>query len=183
MGSGFWRPVVAVFLIILGVLLLLQALGITRVSVGDVFLAVVAVLAVLVGLAMLRRSRRRVHGAFHDRFFGTIRVGDDWQGGAATYQLGVGEMVLDLRRANLPEGEHRLDVNGLVGKLEVLAPQDLALSVDAEVTVGSVHLLGQTAQGFLRSLTHTSPDYANAKRKLRLNAELAIGEIDVHRRA
>ncbi|MSQ11275.1 MAG: hypothetical protein EXR48_01025 [Dehalococcoidia bacterium] len=178
--SRFWQQSVAIILIALGVALLLDALDVLDVSAGDVVLVLLALVAIPVGLSMFRRARHPMHGVFHDRFFGRLYVGEGWRADAATLRTGFGELVLDLTRADVPEGEHAIDAQGLVGGLEVIVPRDLALSVDAEVILGAIHVLGRSADGLARVLTFTSPDYATASRKVRLNAELAIGELQVH---
>lgn len=178
MARGFGTQAIGLFIIAVGVVLLLNAVGV-NVRVGSVLGFMFAALVIVVGLALLRRSRRPVRPTFQDRFFGDLRVTEGWTGADATYQVGVGELVLDLTRAQPSEGERAIEVNVVVGRAEVIAPKDLALAVDAEVTVGAARLPGQETGGFMRRLTYTSAGYATAARKVRLNADVTVGELVV----
>ena len=176
MTRSFWPKAIGILVIAVGVVLLLNAVG---VRLGNVLGVMFAALIIVVGLALLRRSRRPVRPTFQDRFFGELRVTDGWTGADATYQVGVGELVLDLTKAQPSEGERAIEVNVVVGRAEVIVPKDLALAVEAEVTVGAARVLGQESGGLMRRLTSTSPDYATATRKVRLNADVTVGELVV----
>lgn len=178
MSRGFWRPALAVFIIAVGVVLLLNALGV-GVDVGDILLAILAVFVILVGLSLLRRSRRPVRQAFVDRFVGELRVATPATLEDATYQVTFGELLLDLTKSQVPQGERAIQASVVAGRLEVLAPKDLALSLDAEVTVGSVRVFDRESAGFFRTMTYASPDYATAARKVRLEADVTMGELVV----
>ena len=176
MGRSFWPQAVGILVIVVGVVLLLNAVG---VHVGNVLGVLFAALVIVVGLALLRRSRRPVRPTFQDRFFGNLRVTEGWTGADATYQVGAGELVLDLTKAPASEGERAIEVNVVVGRAEVIVPKDLALTVDAEVIVGAARVPGQQSGGLMRRLTYASPDYATATRRVRLNVDVTVGELVV----
>jgi len=47
--------------------------------------------------------------------------------------------------------------------------------------MGAVNILGQKSEGFGREMHVTSPDYAQAERRVRLDLDVGIGEIVVRR--
>lgn len=91
----------------------------------------------------------------------------------------AGEIKLDLRDVDFSDysGEPlnvRIDLD--VGRIEVLLPQDLRVSVDAETDIGDVKVLGSTSDGFGPSLSVSDDDP-----QLDLDIDLNLGEIEVHR--
>ncbi|MBM3946376.1 MAG: hypothetical protein FJ315_03105 [SAR202 cluster bacterium] len=180
MGSRFWRTAVAAFIIAVGVVLLLNALGV-NVDVGDILLGILAIFVILVGLALLRRSRRPMRAAFEDRFAGEMRVATPDTLADATYQVTFGELVLDLTKSHAPDGERTIVAGVVVGRLKVIVPKDLALNVDAEVTVGSVRVFDRESGGLFRVVTYTTPGYSDADQKVGLDVEVTVGELVVKR--
>ncbi|MBI4337806.1 MAG: cell wall-active antibiotics response protein [Chloroflexi bacterium] len=178
--APFWVQLLAIFLIALGVVLLLNSLGIRLVSVGDVVLGTLAVLLIIAGVYLLRRSRRVRREPFYDIFLGRLQWPEPgWQVQETVFNLGIGELVVDLTKAVVPEGEHRLSLDCLIGQIRVLAPQGLALSVHAQVTLGTVVALGQRAEGVARTLEVATPGYQESPRRVTIDASLVIGEVRV----
>jgi lia operon protein LiaF len=173
------RWLIACALIIVGVVLLLNTLGIASIDPGDVIGVAFAVLLILLGVALLRRSRRTRSGVQFDHFTGSERVGAGWDGGDASYQMGFGELIVDLSAGKPQDGEHTLTVNGLIGRLEVILSKDVAVSAKADVMAGSARIADKESGGLVRTLSWESPGYAAAVAKLRLDIELTIGEVVV----
>ncbi len=55
-----------------------------------------------------------------------------------TYELGMGELIVDLRQTDLPPGDVPLDVDLGVGEARVIVPDDVCVATDAEVGIGEV---------------------------------------------
>ena len=60
------------------------------------------------------------------------------------YELGAGELTLDLRRLDLTEPAE-VDVSVGVGELIVVLPEDVPVSASADVAVGVIELPGERA--------------------------------------
>jgi phage shock protein PspC (stress-responsive transcriptional regulator) len=99
---------------------------------------------------------------------------DDLDG---SYELGIGELVVDLRSTELPLGETRLDVRVDAGAIRILLPEDVALRAVTEARLGELDLLGRRVDGWEvdERIDETGP------RVLVLDAEVGIGEIEVQR--
>jgi phage shock protein PspC (stress-responsive transcriptional regulator) len=52
------------------------------------------------------------------------------------YELGMGELVIDLRQTDLPPGDVPLEVDLGIGKARVVVPRDVCVATDAHVRVG-----------------------------------------------
>jgi hypothetical protein len=93
------------------------------------------------------------------------------------YELGLGELVFDLRSVEFPLGETRLDVRVDAGRIHVLLPDDVALRAVTEARLGEIDLLGRRVEGWE---VDEQVDETGL-RVLVLDAEVGIGEIDIER--
>jgi phage shock protein PspC (stress-responsive transcriptional regulator) len=93
------------------------------------------------------------------------------------YELGIGELVFDLRAVEFPVGDTSLDIRVDAGRIHVLVPEDVALRADAGAKLGEIDLVGEHVDGWE---VDEQVDETGA-RVLVLDAEVGIGEIDVER--
>lgn len=95
-----------------------------------------------------------------------------------SYRLTAGEAVLDLRDLDLRRDEDVV-VSVWAGELLVVLPPDLDVHVDARVGLGDLTVLGDHDDGFgLRARTGNDDSPT-----LRLEARMAMGELEVRRAA
>jgi hypothetical protein len=173
-----WWQTLGVLVIIVGVLLLLAVLGILG-SPGQAVGIIFGAILVVLGIWVLLRFRPS-GGPASDALVGSIRKsGPDWQLGNERYQVGFGDIRLDLRRAYIAEGEHRLDLECFAGSIVVVVPRIIAVNARAHSSVGSVSILGEKADGFGRTLNVRSADYASGVRRLTIEADVALGDIRI----
>jgi len=99
---------------------------------------------------------------------------DDLRG---RYELGIGELVFDLRSVAFPRGETTLDVRVDAGRIYVLLPEEVTLRAVAEAKLGEIDLLGWHVEGWEvdQQVDETGT------RLLVLDASVGIGEIEVER--
>lgn len=92
---------------------------------------------------------------------------------------GVGNVVIDLSRALLPDEECFLVVNGWIGDVTIYVPIDLPVSVSAEVTVGDLEVLGHRQGGLNRQVRMSAQHYESSGKKVNIVISLIVGDIDV----
>ncbi|MGO0059295.1 cell wall-active antibiotics response protein LiaF [Brevibacillus fluminis] len=92
---------------------------------------------------------------------------------------GIGDVVIDLSRALIPEEETLLVVKGWVGDLTIYVPVDLPVSVNASVTIGDLEVFGHRQGGLNRQVMMRSEHFDTAPRKVKLILSLHVGDIDV----
>lgn len=94
-------------------------------------------------------------------------------------RLSVGEATLDLTALDVPEGE-RLEVQSSIGigHLVVIVPDDVALEVDGEVSIGAISLFGREDTGWGPTVDRTY-DLDEYDEVLALDLEVGIGELEV----
>jgi hypothetical protein len=95
------------------------------------------------------------------------------------YELGIGELIVDLRDAKLPPGDRHIDVDLGVGHAVVLVPKDVCVTTEAQVGVGAVDSFDSENGGIDvdHADAHTAP--AGTPRVV-LHSDLGVGMLDVH---
>jgi phage shock protein PspC (stress-responsive transcriptional regulator) len=135
--------------------------------------ASVAVLLLVLAAAFLATFDVHLRNGLGERTFAPASV-DDLR---REYKLGIGDLVLDLRGAELPLGETRLDVRVDAGRIRMLLPKEIALRAAADARLGEIRLLGRHVEGW-----RVGEQVAETGlRVLVLDAEVGIGEIRIER--
>ena len=93
------------------------------------------------------------------------------------YKLGVGTLVVNLRRVHFPAGETTVHARVDVGKLRVIVPANVALRVRGAAQVGQVEILRQETNGRDVHEKIAEP----GKRVLVLDAHVGAGKVLVTR--
>lgn len=96
------------------------------------------------------------------------------------YQLGAGELVLDLSRLDLDGRTRSVDARVGFGEIGVVVPDDVAVVVSGRVGAGEVDLFGAT-QGGLGVDTETRRDGEDGAGRFVLDLDVGLGEITVAR--
>ncbi|MFN3975056.1 MAG: cell wall-active antibiotics response protein LiaF [Dehalococcoidia bacterium] len=177
----FWLQLAGVFLIAIGVVLLLNALGVALVAVLDVVVGAGAVLLIVVGLRLLRRSRWVRQEPFTDIMLGSIRRGSEWEVTSTKFAVGIGQVHLDLSQARVPVGEHYLLVDCIIGSVRIVLPADVGITVSCQVSLGEIVAFGQRMEGIGRRFSMRTPDYERHERRIALEATATIGQVQLSR--
>lgn len=193
------RPYLApLILITLGVLLLLDKLGIAEF--GDIITTYWPLILILVGIKMFfrRGNDESPSSAPHDVVFsGTTQesaatsisssnvFGDvdmkitspDFRGGSISNVFG--DMNIDLSEIQLAEGEQTLKLDGVFGDMHVLVPKTIEVYVTAHSVIGDMRVLGNIKSGFGQQISYTTPNYTGAAKKLRLITNQVFGSAKI----
>jgi Cell wall-active antibiotics response LiaF, C-terminal len=95
------------------------------------------------------------------------------------YELGVGNLVVDLRQLQLPPGTTRVQARVGVGELAVEVPQWVSVAVVARSGLGQVQALGQEEGGLASRIDTVSE--AGGDRRLELDLRVGLGQVRVER--
>jgi predicted membrane protein len=88
----------------------------------------------------------------------------------------------DLTKADIPPGETVIRGFSFIGDVEIYAPADLALAVDASSLITSLKLDGQEEEEAFLSPIHWRTDgYKMAERRVRFELNQFIGDVKVRR--
>ena len=97
------------------------------------------------------------------------------------YKLGVGELIVDLRGANLPAGDHDLHIDLGVGHALLLVPENVCVATQGEVGVGAIEVFGSENGGIdvgfddARNATGGNP-------RIVLDGDVGVGFLEVNHR-
>ncbi len=97
-----------------------------------------------------------------------------------TYELGMGELIVDLRQTDLPPGDVPLAVDVGVGEARVIVPEDVCVATDAEVGIGEVRSFDRRHGGVdvdVDDLPSAAPDVT----RLLVKADIGIGALRIGR--
>jgi hypothetical protein len=95
------------------------------------------------------------------------------------YELGVGNLVVDLRQLQVPPGTTRVQARVGVGELAVEVPQGVSVAVVARSGLGQVQALGQEEGGLASRIDAVSE--AGGDRRLELDLRVGLGQVRVER--
>jgi len=95
------------------------------------------------------------------------------------YELGMGELVVDLRETELPAGDVPLELDLGFGEARVIVPDDVCVATSADVGIGNVSMFGRDNGGIDVDF-EDRPDAEPDVTRLVLDAEVGIGEVRVH---
>jgi len=99
---------------------------------------------------------------------------------ASIYQVGVGDLRLDLRDLDMVESAE-VAVSAGAGQITVLLPESVPVDITASSGAGQVNLLGETSEGLAVSREYTSESFDGADIRLTLVIDVAAGTIEVTR--
>ena len=94
------------------------------------------------------------------------------------FQLGVGQLVVDLRQTDLPRGDVPLKVRLGIGETRILVPKNVCVATDAQVGIGEVRTFDRHNGGVDVDI-EDRPDAPPARTRLLLNADVGIGALRV----
>jgi phage shock protein PspC (stress-responsive transcriptional regulator) len=94
------------------------------------------------------------------------------------YELGLGSLVVDLRDAELPPGDRRLDLKVGVGEAVLVVPQDVCVASTARVGMGAVEFFDDHNGGVDVDWEDRPPARAGGTRLL-VDADVGIGAFEV----
>lgn len=184
--SGRARDVVplslGLYLIALGGVFLLDSTGARSIGIAGAVGSAVGLAFVVLGLlAMMAAWRVRRFSRRLRRAVGHVRSSE---GGWAVEEDAVistvvGDIALDLRDAELPEGETELALFCWLGTIQVRVPREFGVDVTAQSIVGSVDVLGRREEGVVRDIHARSAHYEEAERRVRMRLSTFVGELMV----
>ena len=97
------------------------------------------------------------------------------------YRLGAGQLKLDLSKLEVPAGETRVRASVGFGELEMILPAGVPVDITGEVEWGDADVLGREEDGRDSRERIVDPGFAEADRRLVVDANVRGGELSVRR--
>lgn len=173
---------VGLYLIALGVLFAVDTAGVRDLGVSGMIEAAVGLALIALGiLSWMAAMRARRFARRLSRAFGHVHSAGEWRVDDAVVRTVIGDIHLDLRDAELPEGETELTLLCWLGTIQVRVPSHVAVDVEAQTFVGTVDVLGVREEGVIRDVATRTYGYERSTHRLRLRLSTVIGELLVVR--
>lgn len=120
---------------------------------------------------------------FQNRLFGGQKTPDHvYEWNDINIYSGFGDSVIDLSYTVLPKGESVIFIRNVMGKVTILVPYDIEVSVHHSVLFGSARIFDYEESAlFNRLLTIHTKDYDHVKQKVKIFTSTMIGDIEVKR--
>jgi hypothetical protein len=112
-------------------------------------------------------------------FVGDIVRGGEWTVKNEEFYMFVGDVRLDMTRAQFPVGETTIYLNAFVADIDVSVPSDVAVSLSSTSFVAEAELNGQHVERFPSGVQMSTPDYTTAEHKLRLVTTCFVVDVNV----
>ena len=139
-----------------------------------------ALVVILVGWTVLRSSppAGQVGHTQWVVMSGLEQRATGWPLRSGSYVVVMGGADLDLRVADVPEGETYLDLTAIMGAIELIVPPDMSVECEGAAILGGVTVLGQSSGGVISSRTFTRAGSAGSSKKLRVRCRAIMGGVE-----
>jgi phage shock protein PspC (stress-responsive transcriptional regulator) len=97
-----------------------------------------------------------------------------------TYQLGMGELVVDLRQTDLPAGDVPVKIDLGIGEARLIVPDDVCVATDAEVGIGEARTFDRHNDGVDVDVDDL-PDASSDTTRLLVKADVGVGSLRIGR--
>jgi predicted membrane protein len=117
--------------------------------------------------------------AGNSQFVGDVVRSGEYTVTSEEFRLFVGDVRLDMTRAQFPLGETVIRLNGFVYDADVTVPDEVGVSISANGFVVDSKLGAQHNENFLSGVQMATANYATAERKLRVVMNSFVGNVRV----
>ncbi|HET8950777.1 MAG TPA: LiaF domain-containing protein, partial [Solirubrobacteraceae bacterium] len=97
-----------------------------------------------------------------------------------SYELGMGQLVVDMRDVDLPAGTTKLDLQLGIGHAVVRVPEDACVSSNVQVGAGHAQVLDRVSDGLDVDFAEAAAP-AGDQPRLQIDGDLGIGALEVVR--
>lgn len=107
------------------------------------------------------------------------RGGEPWTVRSSQISVAIAEVAIDLTNAIFEESDVELHLQGLIGDVDIVVPDDVGLSVQAQVAVGELRVAGERGAGIMNRLVWRSPNFDHAEHRVQVHLSYGIADVDV----
>ncbi|AHD06843.1 cell wall-active antibiotics response protein LiaF [Paenibacillus larvae] len=149
---------------------------------GDRIFLLIAVIFISLGYFYLKSQQLHRHERYEQRqrVIDSIRLGSEpWVLRDSSIWFVIGELNMDLSTAILEQKETTLVLQGLIGNVNLIIPEDVGASVSASVMIGQASVYNQKETGVWNKVNWTSPNYETSDQQVKLVLSYLVGDIQV----
>jgi lia operon protein LiaF len=149
---------------------------------GNHFSLVIAI--VLLSLAYFYIKSKQIHrdDAYvqKQKLIDSVRLGKEpWILKDSSFWYMIGETHIDLTLAILEKRETTLIVQGVIGDVDIIVPEDIGVSVEASLIFGQIDVAMQREAGVMNKTVWQTPNYEHCDHRMKLMISFVVGDIDI----
>ncbi|OIK09171.1 cell wall-active antibiotics response protein LiaF [Bacillus sp. MUM 13] len=92
----------------------------------------------------------------------------------------IGDYHIDLSKAFISDRETTIELNGWIGDVEIIVPQNIPIRVKAKVNIGDVKVFSLSSSHAAGPVvSFESPEYDAATKKVNIQISLVIGDVRI----
>lgn len=182
--------VVAVFMVLLGIYAvrsgsnkkgyLLLGVGLL-VILGNHAAIVLALILMSLGFFYLK-SREHHGGAFvqKQKLIESLKWDrEPWVLRSMSLWYAIGELNLDFTLAIPEEAESTVVLQGIIGDIDIIVPDEMGVLVQSSVFFGQLEVGREKEAGVLNRIVWQSPNYDSSEQRVKLIVSYLVGDIDI----
>jgi phage shock protein PspC (stress-responsive transcriptional regulator) len=142
--GGAWATAAGGGIVVAGVIVVLGAWLVAGAFIGGARWLILPALALALPAGVVSAADLDVRGGIGERQYRPLAADQVRD----SYRLGVGQLIVDLRGANLPAGDRRVHIDLGVGQAVLVVPRDACVATTAKLGVGEVDVFDRNSAGF-----------------------------------
>lgn len=91
----------------------------------------------------------------------------------------IGEVYMDLSLAMIESKETKVVMQGVIGDIDIIVPEDIGVAVEASVLIGQTKVESENEAGLLNKVQWKSVNYDHSEYKVTFVMSYIIGDIHV----
>ncbi|UJF32416.1 cell wall-active antibiotics response protein LiaF [Paenibacillus hexagrammi] len=187
---GFF-PILAILLVLLGIHRIRsrrERKGYVLIGAGIVILfanhlsIVISIVLILLGLYFIRSKQFPKDESYNQKhkIIDSMRLGrEPWILRNSSIWYVIGETYIDLSLAILEKKETTLILQGVIGDVDIIVPEDIGISVTSSVIMGQIAAGREKEAGVLNKLIWESSNYEWADHRVKLVVSYIVGDVDI----
>ncbi|MGQ8874235.1 cell wall-active antibiotics response protein LiaF [Paenibacillus sp. TSA_86.1] len=92
----------------------------------------------------------------------------------------IGEVNADLSLSIPEEKQTIVLLQGVMGNVHLILPEDYGVEIEASVLFGRINLLGEQDSGMMNQLIWRTPGYESSEHKVKFVISYIVGDLNIH---
>ncbi|WP_025027237.1 cell wall-active antibiotics response protein LiaF [Caldalkalibacillus mannanilyticus] len=120
---------------------------------------------------------------FTNKLLGVQRTPDHvYEWNDISIQGGIGDTIIDLSYTVLPKGESVISIRHMIGRIQILVPYEVEVSVHHSTIFGKTTVLQYEDNQYFNQTFHIqTPEYDQAEQKIKIMTSILSGDLEVKR--
>ncbi len=160
------------FLLVVGILVLL----------GHHLLLILSLILISLGFFYIKSKQMHKNDRYiqKQKLLENIRWDDSpWVMRDMSLWFVVGEVHMDLSLAIIENKETTIMLQGIVGNIDLIVPEELGIAVESSVLFGQLDVEDRRETGMINKIVWQSPGFETSDTKVKLIISYVVGDVDI----